>query len=96
MEADYSKQTVNKIKETSTLYLHFFQRVMPSFQDLPKELQFTVMSLLPSSSLRSLENTDFFLDHDDFQEVASEQRFGDLARAALVGRQWRCLAEDPL
>ena len=27
--------------------------------------------------------------------MAREQRFGDLARAALVCRQWMCLAEDP-
>ena len=55
-----------------------------------------MMSLLPTTSLRSLENAEDFLNHYDFQVVAREQRFGDLARAALVCRQWRCLAEDPL
>ena len=77
-----------------TIHLHFFQRIMPSFQELPKEIQSTVMSFLPSSS-------EDLLDHFNFQaelppEVARTQRFGDLARAALVCRHWRCLAEDPL
>ena len=53
---------------------------MPSFQDLPRELQAKVLGLLSCSHLPSLE------DADDFLEVARNQCFGDLARAALVCR----------
>jgi hypothetical protein len=69
---------------------------MSSFKDLPRELQSTVLSLLPSSTMCSLDNSEDFPNADDFLEIAKEQHFGDLARAALVCRQWRCLAEDPL
>ena len=69
---------------------------MSSFKDLPRELQSTVLGLLPSGPLCSLDNAEDFPDAENFLEIAREQHFGDLARAALVCRQWRCLAEDPL
>ena len=55
-----------------------------------------VMSLLPSSSLHSLEDAKIFLEKYDFLDVAEEQDYMDLASAALVCREWRCLADDPL
>ena len=46
--------------------------------------------------LCSLDNAEDFPNAEDFLEIAREKHFGVLARAALVCRQWRCLAEDPL